>query len=201
MCFTLLLTIHPLSHADAHHVGRVDPSLLSQQTRMELFLNDYAHMAMFRDDCGDFLDVSAWVGAKVSESGEVIAIRWLDIFLRIGSLALDWLPATVQKLYIRDDLLTGTLNTAQLPENLITLEIICTDMHGSISSSFLPQSLMELNLRGNKFTGEIDFTGFPTDLVSINLSKNGFTGTAVLTPGPRWTRRVILQHQMRHFPK
>ena len=172
---------HPLllvQSIDSSALGRVDPSQLSDQVRMELLISGIisASITNYRDASGDFRDVCDWDGVECDESQFVrkIALYTGNCF---GELNLDFLPPSVREFRtIEASALQGTLNTATFPRGLQVF-VVHAALSSSVDLTVLPHALTTWNISGNKFSGSCDLTKLPKNLRTLYISQNGFFGS------------------------
>ena len=68
--FTEIIMLEYILSTDST-LGRIDFTSLSQQTLMELMMNDCKEKHLFQDDEGYFLDVEHWNGVTHNDSRDV----------------------------------------------------------------------------------------------------------------------------------
>ncbi|KNH07801.1 hypothetical protein XU18_1571 [Perkinsela sp. CCAP 1560/4] len=85
-------------------IGRVDHESLSQQTLMEMVIEEITNKEKICGDVDEPKDIEEWKGVEI-EDGEVFGIDWSHYGLR-GSVHLEWLPSSVRDLVVTWNQLT-----------------------------------------------------------------------------------------------
>ena len=185
--------------ADTGALGRFDPSLMSDQERMEMLvtpvdgddnsLKDDQSRLNFKDSDGDFLKVHNWDGVRCDHNDRVVQIDWLLKKWVSGTVSLDFLPPRlvnfdITKGFFDSRKVTGTLSTALLPDSLSYFVIDGNNFDGTLDLSSLPSSMIIFRARSNCFQGNINLESLPSGLKHMDLSTNELTGTLCLTKLP-----------------
>ena len=205
---------------DPEALGRCDPSLLPQQARLELLVQDFADKAPFQSADGSFVDVKDWVGVGMDAAGCVerilwskrtfrytgragsINLRWIPqtmVFLHIsgggleGSISTEDLPKTLDFLRLRDNQFKGEVNLQRLPPRMRLFDVSNNVLTGSVRLDSLPATLEALFLAANQFLGSVDLTHLPAKLTKINLNVNALSGDIDLSRLPQGLKRLHLQ--------
>ena len=193
-------------------LGRVDRSLLSDQTLMEILIEGFDDDTKeeYQDAEGMFRDVCEWPCVKCGVDGRVVKIdkdtghlsgsielrfvppkvKVLRITLWTGSklagtVDLTQLPQGVQTLSLEDNQLTGEIDLTHLPDGMDVLFLYNNQLSGEIDLTQLPERMYYLNLQNNQFTGEIDLTHLPDEIGVLYLQANRLTGKIDLTQLPK----------------
>ena len=159
MCaFQLLVAVDP-------SLGRVDYSLMSDQTLMEMLVEGFDDRTQktYQDDNGMYLDVCQWWCIKCDADESVIQIR-IDSTKASGLLALCYVPPKVKALDIRSwgsSKITGSVELSRLPDGMESLYLDYNQLTGSVDLTKVPWKMQMLLLTNNKLTGEIDLTQLP----------------------------------------
>ena len=205
MCaFELLLSVDP-------SLGRVDYSLMSDQTLMEMLIEGFGDETKkdYKDGEGMYLDVCEWSGIKCDDNERVIEIdivkddlsgslelcyfppkvNMVTISPRsksnmTGSVDLTQLPEGLQVLDLRNNNLTGEIDLTQLPDRMNFLNLSNNQLTGEINLKQLPSCMRELHLNNNHLTGEIDLTRLPDGMTELSLEKNRFSGSFIVKRFP-----------------
>ena len=130
-------------------LGRINPSILTEQQVMELFFTPtYAEDA--REDLGgDENDACTW--SAVSCTGGVIEkINW-----------------TAEEIFLQ-----GSIDFSMVPRNIINLVMENQDLSGTVDTRSLPDSLEEIRLSDCPFTGTLDLGHLPYHLRNITVWQN-----------------------------
>ena len=173
-------------------LGRVGHDSFSQQTLMEMVIEEITNKEEICRDADEPKDIEEWKGVTI-EKDEVAEINWDERELT-GSLHLGWLPSSVRKFTAFNNRLTGTLDWASLPTSMKALYLRHNAFTGSIDFERLPEGMEHLSvsenmfcgslklwslpkamtffMNDNKFSGSVDFTRLPAVLVRLSLSAN-----------------------------
>ena len=195
MCsFQLLLSVDP-------SLGRVDYSLLSDQTLMEMLIEgfDDGTKKNYKDKNGMYLNMCKCSSIKCDADERVTEIR-INSGSTSGSLELCYVPPNVKELRISSwssSKLTGSVNLACLPNGMKCLSLYKNQLTGEIDLTRLPHKMEYLYLNNNRLTGEIDFTQLPERMHSINLSYNQLSGSLVIKKIPE--TMSLIDVQVNHF--
>ena len=135
--------------ADCASLGRLDYTLLSDQTLMEMLfegLNEESKKG-YQDEKGMYLDVSEWSCVKCDDDQRAIEIR-IDSGHVSGSLALRYVPPKVKALKIisAENRLTGSVDLTQLPDKMENLTLSNNQLTGEINLTQLPDGMQKLYL-------------------------------------------------------
>ena len=191
MCsFAMFLSVDP-------SLGRVDYSLLSDQTLMEMLFEGFDHETkkVYQDNDGMYVDVCHWSGIKCDAHKRVIKID-VDRKKVNGSLELGYAPPKVKVLKISPFLkskLTGSIDLTRLPGGIRILYLENNQLTGEIDLTHLPKGMKELFLENNELTREIDLTCLPERMEYLSLEKNQLTGEIDITHLPNGMRGIYLQ--------
>ena len=223
------MLIHTALMADPDALGKVDYAAHPQETLMELLVDGVScrylqedHGA-FREADGTFLDISRWKGVTRDSNGSIIRILWTQPYILwdnvkhgkvSGTLALQWLPQSIQSFEIYDQpggdfeavylprsalfvtmhrcMLCGTVNAAQLPQRLEVFNISRNMLGGSIKFDDLPATLRHFNISHNKISGTIDLHKLPPNIRVAELHENHLEGSIDLSHVPKSLRTLTL---------
>eukprot|EP00009_Paramoeba_aestuarina_P007599 CAMPEP_0201519916 /NCGR_PEP_ID=MMETSP0161_2-20130828/10349_1 /ASSEMBLY_ACC=CAM_ASM_000251 /TAXON_ID=180227 /ORGANISM="Neoparamoeba aestuarina, Strain SoJaBio B1-5/56/2" /LENGTH=218 /DNA_ID=CAMNT_0047918105 /DNA_START=17 /DNA_END=676 /DNA_ORIENTATION=+ len=153
---------------------------MSQQTLMELVIENITNKYRICVDPENPENIVDWPSLRFKDNQEVIEIDW-SCREPEGSLALKWLPPTVQRFYVIGDIfmapwITGTINLTALPLAMTHLDMMGNCLEGKISLTSLPPPMVLLCLAENRLSGTLDFTHLPKTMRAIRLSVNKFEG-------------------------
>ena len=207
MCaFQLFLTVDP-------SLGRVDCSLLSDQTLMEMLIEDLDNETKktYQDNEGMYLDVCKWPCVTCDDKERVTEIRADSRDIR-GSIQLCYVPPKVTELKIGNSMtngrLTGPVDLTCLPEAMKQLYLDNNELTGEIELTQLPEGMEDLRLNNNLLTGKVDLTRLPEGMRKLHLDNNGLTGEIDLTRLPEGINVLQLQYNrltreidLRHLPE
>ena len=200
-----------LQTADPIGAGRFDKLCISEQSRIELFVENFTDVDIAKDDAGKFLDISAWSilefdNEKIqsicirpdhadreefflgdsSDEDAAMANRSItsSCFAPGGLVDFQYVPPTLQSLEIEDCELRGTLDTASLPASLRVLQVNRNQLKGPFDTKSLPQEIRTVNISSNKFSGSLVIEALPSRIENFNASKNNFSGAINLCELP-----------------
>ena len=191
MCpVSLFLSVDP-------SLGRVEYSLLSDQTLMEMFGSCVAC-----DDDGGLTEIDLDSGlvsgfltlCYVPPEVKELKMSSLTGSELTGTADLTHLPAGMQVLDLRNNQLTGKLDLTQLPRSMFRLYLYGNQFSGEVDLTKLPDALRWLSLNNNEFTGEIDLTQLPKRMIWLSLSNNRLTGEIDLTRLPEGMGELSLEN-------
>mmetsp|Transcript_24763 Transcript_24763/g.38587 ORF Transcript_24763/g.38587 Transcript_24763/m.38587 type:complete len:224 (-) Transcript_24763:92-763(-) len=176
--------------------GKVDKSTLSQKTLMELFIQGIDNKERVCGSAADPKDISEWSNVVFNDNLEIIEINWSLDDLN-GSIATEWLPATLQKLMITSDFLAehwlrGTVDLTVLPDALTYLNLSENNLNGTISLTSLPPRMEFLDISQNGLNGPLDLTKLPSTLEVLNLAWNSFSGVTDFSRLPESLKELSL---------
>ena len=173
MCFQLFLSVDP-------SLGRVNYSLMSDQTLMEMFIEGFDEDTenKYQDSEGMYLDVCDWSCTKCDDAERVIQAEMHSTDVS-GSLDLCYIPPKMKGLKITsfgNSKLTGSIDLTHLPHGMQILALESHHLTGGSDLTQFPDEMKYLKLRNKQFTGEIDLTHLSDGMHTLNLKENEFTG-------------------------
>ena len=186
----LFVTIDPA-------LGRVDFQSLSDQTSMELLIEDLTQLSkeMFQEKGGLYRDVCEWPGVDCDKNERVTRVQFSRVME--GTLNLLHVPEHVKEFVFIDMYvfrkIHGTLEASGLREGLLNLYVTGHSFTGTIDFPKLPASLQELVIHDNRFSGSCDLTSLPRKMSELDLGDNCFTGSVELDKLPGSLEALRLQ--------
>ena len=201
-----LVLIHLIA-ADSDALGRFDIESLPLQNRIEIFVESFMQtsesyflewvgvLRKWRDDSGDFLDISDWRGLTFDKEGNLTHFQLVRA-LFTGSLDFHWLPSTVLLIEFTSNTFYGEIDLCALPSSLRALWLNENSLTGSVNLTSLPPNLQGIDLSKNKFSGEIDVSRIPLSLNVLFVRQNKLSGVLDLSalqrpphfgPWMKWT--------------
>ncbi|KNH04157.1 hypothetical protein XU18_2617 [Perkinsela sp. CCAP 1560/4] len=140
---------------------------MSDQTLMELLISSLNGKNVFRDTEGDFEDIHAWENLTFDDAGKIEEIDFgyeermqfcfdsdcdggcyeeeeYPIF-QGGRIDLRWIPSSIKCFCVANLQLEETVETANLPWGLISIDLSCNKFTGPFAIGDLPKSLQFLN--------------------------------------------------------
>jgi len=172
-------------------LGKVDKSSFSQQTLMELFIQNIVHKELLCRDATEPADISEWTHVDLNAYGEVDAIHWQDTGVE-GQLGFQWLPDSVRRLCIERNVFSGIVDCRCLPPDLESLEMEMNAFSGSLDLDALPRRLEFVNFNENRLSGEVSLTNLPPQLEILFLSINELSGSVNLEALPKTMDQLFL---------
>ena len=162
------------------HLGRFDPLMMDDQTRMELLLGDRkmstGSRRLFKKPDGEFRDIKQWGYVKFDDENDaIIEVNWSCSGMH-GGLETQYMPSTLRKFVIDNNRLKGTVNWHTLPAELEHFSVEWNQLSGSVDFSNLPENLAVLLIGFNKFRGSVDLSGITKSIRKLDLSGNRFIG-------------------------
>lgn len=110
----------------------------------------------------------------------------------ITSVRFDLFAPQLQQFIVRNNMITGTIETNVLVPTLLTLDVSSNQMTGPMDLGKLPPLLEHLDLSHNGFSGPVILDQFSENIRFIYLQHNKFTGNPDLTNLPVDVRRVLI---------
>ena len=197
-----LLPIHAIDSMAA----RFDKLILTQQSLMELLVENLRDVAIAKDDSGDFIPIEDWSILKFDDDGNVKEItmdethveNYGNLFASIkedrsieeggfdlgGTIDFQYVPSTALSLAIRDLEFEGTIETAQLPGGLEFLSLTGNKLTGTFCVEHLPKNLRKIFICGNKFCGDLRVDCMPPAVERFDAGDNQFSGEVDLSRLP-----------------
>ena len=175
MCFILLF------HSVDPHLGRIDYHSLSDQTLMELAIDDMGEKfkQKYQRDDGGYRDYpEEW--RDVTQTDGAVRVIFRRVGVIGGKLQLSYLPRNVRDLTARCIPLKGCIDLTHLPGRMERLDLSRNQLTGSVDFTQLPECMRELHLNNNQFTGSLSFRHVPEGMVYLHLNDNQFEGRLIV---------------------
>ena len=202
MCaFQIFLSVDP-------SLGRLDYSLLSDQTLMEMIIEgfDDETKKKYQDNDGMYLDICEWPKITCDEDESVIAID-IDTSRVTGSIEICYVPPKVQLLWIspwstevHNRELTGLVDLTNLPDGMSVFIFEKNRLTGEINLTHLPDGMENLCLANNQISGTLDLTHLPDGMKLLLLASNQLTGEIDLTHLPDGMEYLYLHNNQLSGP-
>ena len=166
-----------------HCLGRIDHKSLSDQTLMELFIDglDENSKAKYQNDDASYVDVCDWGLVECDADARVVQISYQIVS---GTIQFSFIPLRVQRIYMGNIGLHGSLETEALPSSVGFFFISNNQFDGTVNFLTLPENLEELNLSTNHFSGSCDMSALPKSMTSFEIQCNEFSGSIQLDSLP-----------------
>ena len=166
-----LLSLHAVDSVAA----RFDMLSLSQQSLMELFVENLQDVAIAKGSDGEFLPIEDWSILSFDADGNVNEIQMDERFIENDG---DLFASEEEDRSIEDGCfdLDGTIDFQYVPSTVVALCISKMEFEGTLETDQLPDGLEWLTLNDNKLTGEFRVEGLPKKIHTVNISANKFCG-------------------------
>ena len=177
-------------------LGRIDITLLSQQTKMELLIEPLPRRVTDSFDAANEVtrDACEWLGVTCSADRDVIEISWTFMGAPHGLIInLVYLPDELHKLNLFNAGIGGEIETDGLPPPLENLQLACNRFFGTLALNTLPAGMTAINVEDNRLEGSLDLTSLPPRLVILNLGCNNFSGEVLLQKLPERLHSILLR--------
>ena len=126
-----------------------------------------------------------WDGVHCRSFPHVVSMAWSTRRLQ-GTVALQYLPTTLQTLYLNANHLHGEIILTQLPSQITYVNLSENKFIGSLDLTRLPSSLGNLFLDTNRFSGEVMLECLPSRLKAFSVRCNsGLCGSVRRSRLPR----------------
>ena len=191
--------------ADA--IGRIDMTIISEQSIMELFVQDIENLSSLCDEDGAFIPIEKWPGVALSYDGRVVSVdmaatlSFQDFLYNDGAqykigpggtIHFQFTPRALEVLKIRGLALEGTLKTSDLPSTLRHLDVNHNKLHGSLDATNFPASLQFIDISENAMSETLDLTHLPSKLEIFKANCSKFTGNVDFTSLPQTLSALYL---------
>ena len=90
-----------LIHTIDSSLSRIDPTLFSDQAKMEIAFERTTNKSRFLDDTGNYALITEWNGVQISDDGSVTRIDINDGARMRGNVNFSFLPQTLQHLSMK----------------------------------------------------------------------------------------------------
>ena len=183
----MLRMIHLVVCMDSSALGRFNRGTLSDQSLMELLIDDLIGKEQFIDDDGEYLDLRKWGAGwsvfRFDDQGSLEAIN-LNGFFDGGSIQMQWAPERLLSLNFAENQIMGSLETASFPPLLCTLDVSVNSMSGEFAIEGLPRHIEYIDISANNFRGILNTRDFPPSMRKFYGDQNAFTHIQDLTSLP-----------------
>jgi len=170
------------------HLGKVDKASFSQQTLMELLVQDLQKQQFF----AKHENISQWMGLTFDALHDVKEVYWAHQRLQ-GTIHLEFLPSSLTHFNAINNGFRGTVPMDELPPGLQVFDVEGNMLSGTVNLTCLPESLTDLHLDYNRFVGTVCLTRLPIGMKKLTLSGNRFSGTVDVTCLPPFLEQLYLQ--------
>mmetsp|Transcript_22564 Transcript_22564/g.35088 ORF Transcript_22564/g.35088 Transcript_22564/m.35088 type:complete len:254 (-) Transcript_22564:66-827(-) len=160
-------------------VGKVDTSLLPDQTLMELFIGSSQSLEAFQNADGDFQEFSSWTDVLLDTDGRPTKIYFdrCPEYKGLLKMRFEFIPSSVWLISFELIEYQSTLEFSTVPGTVRYFNGWRNRMYGTVDLTSLPGEIRVLSLGRNSFSGTLDFTMLPLHLDALELRENSFSGT------------------------
>ena len=178
--------------------GRIDPSMLSAQAAMEVLVSNFTSdcQRQFYSKDGNLKDICSWTGVDCDEDDAVRNIFWGQSRLVpiSGTFDTQFLPSTLQKLYLSGADLKAPIVMTNLPEGMTYILLSKIPLSASIDLSALPRRLKDFVMMNCEFFGELDIEALPPPIERFDIADTPLTGSIDLTKMPKCVTKFSVYH-------
>ena len=169
--------LHLVIVEPAENLGRINYDCMTQQTLMELLVQGIYDKDRFLSADGTFLDLKYWEGIECTpDGGNVKRIEWSLYFHKAGTIDLQWVPPTVERIDLFGSLLHIT-NFDKLTPSLEKFNYGNNEVRDKMQNFQLPENLRSIRLQDNFISGTVDLGDFPFNLRVFDADGNDLHGT------------------------
>ena len=115
--------------------------------------------------------------------GIVRAVHYQNLYAPLlegyGNFRVEFLPNSVQQVYIRMCQQVGEIQTRMLPRKAVHVTLCLNRFYGSLHLQALPQKLISFNVAHNNLSGNISLFALPRTLERLDLLHNAFDKSIV----------------------
>ena len=190
-----MASLYTVLTSDLESLGRVNPSMLTDQQRMELLVSDIKDIGALQDAEGEFLPIHDWhgvhfephideidFGENTTPFGFIVGDRY--VIGPEGSIDLQWMPSAVEYFIITGLRLDGTVDTSAFPESLVQIELTGNNFRGPFAIESLPRNMHSVYASENLLDGSLNLPGLPDTMVEFVVADNNFSGSIDLSSLP-----------------
>ena len=192
--------------ADIPKAGRVNISLMDEQTLMEMLIADLPQENMPRSPEGSLLAIQKWGFLTFGDDGNVVMLEFPKNWTggsnwktnecgeRHVKMNFRWIPAYVERFKLVRYGVQGTVDTHQLPRTLRSFVVQGNLLSGAFDVHGLPETLVRLDVSQNLLQGSLDLRALPERLTVLHAWENHFSGSADFTGLPTSLRMLNVCH-------
>ena len=151
--------------ADTSIIGKVDPSMLTDQQMLELFFTPSDEREARSELKGDADDGCTWAGVTCENEEHIKRIRWCSWEVRlVGSIDLRRVPPHTESILLYKEALSGTMDVTGLPSSLIQISLQECAFSGTLDLGHLPQGIRSFGVHANCITAVQNVCNLPLSL-------------------------------------
>uniref|UniRef100_A0A7S4L6R9 Uncharacterized protein n=1 Tax=Paramoeba aestuarina TaxID=180227 RepID=A0A7S4L6R9_9EUKA len=160
--------------SDQLEPGRIDFAAMSDQSIIELLVENTILKSQLLDRNGDFKAVRAITQLDVDKDGYVTSIDFTKLCLG-GTLNTTWLPSRLRRCNFERNNVQGRIE--RLSDAVYFADFSHNAFTGSLSLPDFPFQIRYFNASTNRLSGTLTFRQLRETLVVLNLSSNAFEGS------------------------
>ena len=179
-------------------LGRIELSMLSDQTLMELLLDgmdDYLK-TLVHDKHGNFKDISEWEYYIKCNDDCVSEISMGSTLFHDKQFPFEFIPPRVLEFSAIHSNFHGTVDPSVLPLRLISFNVFDNKLHGSLDLGAFPETLKKIEISKNAFCGNLDLSVLPAPIITFKASHNSFSGDVNLNNLPSAIQDINLNRNV-----
>ena len=199
--------------------GKFSKENLPTQSMLELLVENIESAYYLKDRSGEFRDFHEWSILTFNDRDDVTVVHIEHATFETplnGSINLEYVPATVEKIMLLFSGCKGTVDTNGLPRPLSAFEVPFNAFFGTFDVHGLPSKIQHIDISNNefegslqleslghrvrmfqaetnKFCGTLNLSLLPESIENLGLAHNAFTGKIFLSPIPTRLRSVTFQ--------
>ena len=179
-------------------LGRIELSLLSDQTLMELLFDGMKDdfKELIQDEHGNFKDISEWDYFIKFNDESVSEILITHKLYTDKQFPFECIPPRVIEFNAVHSNLHGTVDPSVLPLRLLCFQVPENKLHGSINLGEFPETLERLEIWKNAFCGNLDLSVLPAPIITFKASHNSFSGDVNLNNLPSAIQELNLNRNV-----
>ena len=175
-----LLRMLTLFITNDHHIGRFNPTMLTDHQMMEMFFTPHEMDTGEYYASADRDDACTWKGVTCGASNTIRAIVRLSDHLRImGTIDFKMIPLSVEELFFADSALFGEVDTSALPVTLTEIALHDCKFSGSLEMRALPPNLKGFYVIGNKISFVSELCNLPSSLTDLIIAEDFLTHKSI----------------------
>ena len=153
----------------------------------------------FQDAKGNFLDVCEWKSNETLTpcvrcvEGRVQRVELSNITFAEIQFPFHFIPPLAEQFIVMNCNIHGTLETSDLPNDMLSFHVKYSCLYGSIHWGSFPRKLKFLQIGKNALSGSIILTDLPDALITLAAESNKFGGGIDLNHLPKGMKVLELQ--------
>ena len=175
-------------------LGRLDYASLSDQTLMEMLVDDMpdVYKSRYQDTNGNFTDISTWPRVQL-QNDRVVQVEFTTRNIGDRQFPFELIPPLVEHFALYESAANGTVDTKILPRTLLRFDVTENKLYGELNFPAFPRGLKEIIICYNQFSGSCALQHLPDKLVRFDAMSNKFSGEVALNNLPSTLERLYLK--------